>query len=40
VQWLPLAAAVRRLSYPLEKHFLHDVGQMVLRKRRQRGASR
>jgi 8-oxo-dGTP diphosphatase len=34
VRWLPLAAAVRRLSYPLEKHFLHDVGRMVLRKRR------
>jgi 8-oxo-dGTP diphosphatase len=34
VKWLPLAAAVRRLSYPLEKHFLHDVGRMVLRKRR------
>jgi 8-oxo-dGTP diphosphatase len=34
VRWLPLAAAVRRLSYPLEKHFLHDVGRQVLRKRR------
>jgi 8-oxo-dGTP diphosphatase len=34
VRWLPLAAAVRRLSYALEKHFLHDVGRMVLRKRR------
>jgi 8-oxo-dGTP diphosphatase len=36
VKWLPLAAAVRRLSYPLEKHFLDDVGRMVLRKRRAR----
>jgi 8-oxo-dGTP diphosphatase len=34
VRWLPLAAAVRRLSYPLEKHFLHDVGRIVLRNRR------
>jgi 8-oxo-dGTP pyrophosphatase MutT (NUDIX family) len=28
VEWLPLSAAVRRLSYPLEKLFLHSVGRM------------
>ena len=27
VEWLPLAAAVRRLSYPLEKLFLQHVGR-------------
>ena len=27
VEWLPLAAAVRRLSYPLEKLFLRNVGR-------------
>jgi 8-oxo-dGTP diphosphatase len=36
VQWLPLAAAVRRLSYPLEKVFLRDVGRQVLRRKRSR----
>jgi 8-oxo-dGTP diphosphatase len=36
VQWLPLAAAVRRLSYPLEKVFLRDVGRQVLRRKRRR----
>jgi 8-oxo-dGTP diphosphatase len=30
VKWLPLAAAIRRLSYPLEKVFLGDVGRHVL----------
>lgn len=30
VKWLPLAAAIRRLSYPLEKVFLTDVGRHVL----------
>jgi len=37
VEWLPLAAAVRRLSYPLEKLFLRNVGRMVLRHKRGRG---
>jgi len=35
VEWLPLAAAVRRLSYPLEKLFLRNVGR-ALRHRRHR----
>ena len=35
VEWLPLAAAVRRLSYPLEKLFLRSVGR-ALRHRRHR----
>ena len=30
VEWLPLAAAVRRLSYPLEKLFLHSVGRLAI----------
>jgi len=35
VEWLTLAAAVRRLSYPLEKLFLKGVGRrLVLRKKR------
>jgi len=33
VEWLPLAAAVRRLSYPLEKLFLHHVGRRILKRR-------
>ena len=33
VEWLPLRAAVRRLSYPLEKLFLRNVGRNVLRRR-------
>jgi 8-oxo-dGTP diphosphatase len=36
VEWLPLSAAVRRLSYPLEKLFLSNVGRMALRQRRHR----
>jgi 8-oxo-dGTP diphosphatase len=42
VQWLPLAAAVRRLSFQLEKLFLARVGRRALgrRKRKARGASR
>ena len=43
VEWLPLAAAVRRLSYPLEKLFLRHVGRRILRRRRKtarRGAGR
>jgi 8-oxo-dGTP diphosphatase len=34
VEWLPLSAAVRRLSYPLEKLFLRNVGRTALRQRR------
>lgn len=34
VEWLPLKAAVRRLSYPLEKLFLKNVGRKVLPKAR------
>jgi len=37
VEWLPLSAAVQRLSYPLEKLFLHHVGRRVLRRRRKSG---
>jgi 8-oxo-dGTP diphosphatase len=42
VEWLPLAAAVRRLSFPLEKLFLARVGRPALgrRKRRTRRKSR
>jgi len=37
VAWLPLAAAIRRLSYPLEKLFLRNVGRhAVLRHKRKR----
>jgi 8-oxo-dGTP diphosphatase len=34
VEWLPLKAAVRRLSYPLEKLFLRNVGWRALARRR------
>jgi 8-oxo-dGTP diphosphatase len=34
VDWLPLPAAIRRLSFPLEKLFLRSVGRRVLRRRR------
>jgi len=40
VEWLPLAAAVRRLSFPLEKLFLRTVGRRMLRRRRQRRQAR
>ncbi len=40
VEWLPLAAAVRRLSYPLEKLFLRHVGRRILRRRRRKAAQR
>ncbi|MGH6666037.1 MAG: hypothetical protein ACREB2_14235, partial [Pseudolabrys sp.] len=40
VEWLPLAAAVRRLSYPLERLFLRHVGRRILRRRRKRGVRR
>ena len=38
VEWLTLAAAVRRLSYPLEKLFLRHVGRRILRRRRRKPA--
>jgi len=34
VEWLTLAAAVRRLSYPLEKLFLKNIGRRLLKRRR------
>ena len=37
VEWLPLPAAVRRLTYPLERLFLQFAGRRVL-KRRKRSA--
>jgi 8-oxo-dGTP diphosphatase len=37
VEWLPLAAAVRRLSYPLEKLFLRHVGRRMLKRRKRAG---
>jgi 8-oxo-dGTP diphosphatase len=42
VKWLPLGAAIRRLSYPLEKVFLTDVGRHVLAggKQSRRGKAR
>ena len=40
VAWLPLPAAILRLSYPLEKLFLRHVGRQVLQQRRHRGAPR
>jgi len=40
VEWLPLTAAVRRLSYPLEKLFLHHVGRQVLKRHRRKAARR
>jgi 8-oxo-dGTP diphosphatase len=35
VKWLPLKAAVRRLSYPLEKLFLDNVGRVAIAGREQ-----
>jgi 8-oxo-dGTP diphosphatase len=40
VEWLPLRAAVRRLSYPLEKLFLRNVGRQALRQSKQRRRTR
>lgn len=40
VEWLPLRAAVRRLSYPLEKLFLRTVGRQALRHSKQRRKTR
>jgi 8-oxo-dGTP diphosphatase len=34
VEWLPLRAAVRRLSYPLEKLFLRNVGRALRHRKR------
>jgi 8-oxo-dGTP diphosphatase len=34
VEWFTLAAAVRRLSYPLEKLFLRNVGRQALKHRK------
>jgi 8-oxo-dGTP diphosphatase len=36
VRWLPLAAAVKRLNYPLEKLFLDNVGRYAIRRRKRR----
>ena len=38
VEWLPLAAAARRLSYPLEKLFLRVAGRRALKRRHRRKA--
>jgi 8-oxo-dGTP diphosphatase len=40
VEWLPLKAATRRLSYPLEKLFLRNVGRYAAEKRAGRKAPR
>ena len=40
VEWLPLKAAIRRLSYPLEKLFLGNVGRLVIGKRTRRRKTR
>lgn len=40
VEWLPLKAAARRLSYPLEKLFLRNVGRRAAAPRRGRKAPR
>jgi len=34
VEWLPLKAAVRRLSFPIEKLFLDSAGRQSLKERR------
>jgi 8-oxo-dGTP diphosphatase len=36
VEWLPLAAAIRRLSYPLERLFLSHVGRHAMPRRKHR----
>lgn len=33
VAWLPLEDAVKKLSYPLEKLFLHSVGRTLVRRK-------
>ena len=39
VEWLPLSAAIRKLSYPLERLFLSNVGRNILRSRRKSRSS-
>jgi 8-oxo-dGTP diphosphatase len=39
VEWLPLSAAIRKLSYPLERLFLSNVGRNILRLRRKNRSS-
>lgn len=34
VEWLPLAAAVKRLSHPLERLFLTNVGRYAILRRK------
>jgi len=34
VEWLPLSAAVRRLSFSLERLFLRNVGRRALKRRK------
>jgi len=36
VEWLPFEAAIRRLSFPLEKLFLRHAGRRALRQRRRK----
>ena len=36
VEWLPLSAAIRRLSYPLERLFLRSVGRHAIPRRKPR----
>jgi hypothetical protein len=36
VEWLPLAMAIRQLSYPLEKLFLNNVGRHVILRSKHR----
>ena len=38
VEWLPLKAAIRRLSYPLEKLFLGNVGREAIARRKKNKA--
>ena len=40
VEWLPLKAAVRRLSYPLEKLFLRNVGRLAMPRHKSRAQSK
>jgi 8-oxo-dGTP diphosphatase len=40
IEWLPLPAAIRRLSYPLEKLFLKNVGPRAIGRRKRRPRSK
>lgn len=40
VEWLPLVKAVRRLSYPLEKLFLLNIGRQALKAPRRKASRR